>query len=1455
MKLRVTLRRPAGSTDVAVDTDATATIGDIAAALARRDPGARNAPPAHSTLSVQTLDRPATTLDPALPVTESGLGSGQYVEVVPAPPGSTSAAAQLTVIAGPGAGRTYDLRRGVNTVGREASCDVHLDDSLVSKRHARIIVGDTVEIVDDNSSNGIMLGAHRVQRAEVAADTQLLLGDSLVVIRRSGSTPAPGASRGGVPFTRSPRLDPQYEGPKLEAPDPPQPTRTQRFPLITFLVPLLLGGVIFAATESAIALVFVAFSPLMIVGSYYESKRNARLDKAEATDLFREQLAQFVAELRTHQDDERRGRLAEAPATTEIVAGIQTLSPLLWTRRPEHTPFGSIRLGIGRQPSRIDIEVMQQRNTFPELRDELLRTVEPFRIIDNVPVVAALGECGSIGVAGPEPVRSDVARSLVTQFVGLHSPAEAQLGVLASPTSASTWEWVKWLPHVDGDHCPIDTDPLSTTAPGCAAIIGELSDLVERRLGDPLDSDEDVAPLPLVLLVVEHDAPVDRPQIVALMERGPEAGVHVLWSAPSVADIPAAARTFLECDPVHGAATGKVIEAERVQPVVIEPLDRDTAEWIARRLAPVFDAGSDVEDDSDIPVSVSFLNDAGPELATDPNAIIERWRESNSLRSPGQPGVPNRRANDLRGLVGRTALDPLHLDLRSQGPHALVGGTTGSGKSEFLQTWILGMATAHSPQRVTFLFIDYKGGAAFADCVSLPHSVGLVTDLSQHLVQRALISLRAEVRYREQILNMKKAKDLLELERRNEPDCPPSLVIVIDEFAALVQEVPEFIDGVVDVAQRGRSLGLHLILATQRPAGVIKDNLRANTNLRVALRMADEDDSHDVIGTPLAGSFDPSIPGRAVAKTGPGRLSVFQAGYVGGWTSGDDAPASITVRTLHLGDTEEWLEPDHLAAGGVVTDPGPTDIQRVVTTIQQASSKAQLEAPRRPWLPELAATYELAELPMPRRDSELVFGVADHPDQQRQAPVAFRPDVEGNMAVFGTGGAGKSAFLRTIAVAAGLTARGGPCFVYGLDFASRGLSMLETLPHVGSVIPGEDTERTIRLLRELRDTIDERAARFAAVNAGTIEEYRRLANQPDEPRILLLLDGLAAFRSAFEAGPMLRIYEQFMSIAADGRPVGVHVVLAADRAGAMPAALGSSVQRRLALRLSEEIDESMLGVPRGGFADDAPAGRAFLGGLELQVAVLGGSNDVTAQAAAIGGLAASMRRAGAASAPPIEKLPEFVDLAALPVRIDDLPTLGMSDDGLEPVGFDPSGMFLVTGPTGSGRSSAVAAMVTSLERDGSARNTVYFGTRRSPLAAHHWSRSAIGAAEWSALADELTSAWEPAGAPANTVVILDGLGEMTGSDAEYPMQDLLRTCRAHGVFVIADGETQDVQGSWPLVQAIKSSRHGIVLQPDQMDGDTLFRVSFPRMSRADFPAGRGMYVRNGRAVKVQIATS
>ncbi len=1451
MKLLLTVKQNGlPNADIVLDADSGATVGAVAEALFR-NPGSDGRPFRMPTLALGAQHGVTRPLDPNLPISEAAIGSGDLVSIEE----STAAGGSntsLKIVAGPDAGRRVPLKIGLNGVGRDESCDVVLRDPMISKRHAKIVVGGSVEIIDDNSANGIVSSGETIQRLILADGDIFTLGDTVLTVEGiQARAAAPETASSTVAFNRSPRIDVYFVGEELEAPEPPEPARAQRIPFIPALAPLVMGGVMYLITGSPYSVIFMMLSPVMLLGNYFENRRVTKRAYKQDVEMFEQSLAALVAKLRVLQDEERAVRRQEHPSASEVVEAVRDLSPLMWTRRPEHASFLALRLGLGTQPSRTTVKMPSVRKSPIEFVEQLDQTVLPFATVDNVPVVCGLATGGALGISGPGEVRNGVAASIIAQLVGLHSPAELAIVAIASVHTSQTWEWIKWLPHVESEYSPIKGSALANTAGLVGSLVGELSDLIGQR------SEDDGASFPKVVVLVEDDGPFVRSSLVQLAEAGAAHGIYVVWLGESTPALPAVCRTFLELEPSSfGAATGKVIEMERVQPVVIETLDRTGVDWFGRRLAPIYDASSAVDSESNVPGSVAFVSEAGLDLVSDPSFIIDRWTESNSLRTPDGPKKTLKRDNTLRALVGRTSTDALYLDLRTQGPHALVGGTTGAGKSEFLQTWVMAMAAAHSPQRVNFLFVDYKGGAAFADCIALPHSVGLVTDLSPHLVQRALLSLNAELRHREHILNEKKAKDLLELERRQDPETPPSLVIVVDEFAALVQEVPEFVDGVVNVAQRGRSLGLHLILATQRPAGVIKGNLRANTNLRVALRMADADDSTDVIGNAQAAGFDPGLPGRGVAKTGPGRLSLFQTGYVGGITTGVGPAAKISIRDLEFGDGNEWDPPASRQRDEVDTDGIPSDIARIVTTVRAANEQLGLEAPRRPWLPELSELYDLAGLPTRRVDSELVFGVLDQPESQSQGTVAFHPDIDGSMVVYGTGGAGKSTALRSIAVAAGLSARGGPCQVFGVDFGSRGLSMLDVLPHVGSIIVGDDVERVARLFRQLRQTLDQRAERYSSINAGTIEEYRRLAKAPDEPRILLLLDGYPAFRSAFEVGQNGWLIDTLQSLAGDGRPLGIHVVLTADRPGSVQASLASSIQKRLVMRLASDSDASAVeGVPRGGFGENSPPGRAFLDGQEVQVAVFGGSAEPTGQARALEKLAGSMVRAGAKAAPPIAVLPELVSLADLPAVADDLPAFAISDETLEPIGFDPGSTFLIAGPPGSGRSTALLTAATAIRRKNPATELVYFGHARSPLAgALLWSRSALGPEKVALLANELTEELRSADVdvPATTLVI-DSVGEFLSTDADMPLQNLIKACRSVGVFVMAEGATSDVSGSWPLLQGIKASRHGLVLQPDQPDGDVLFKTAFPRVRRADFPPGRGLYVRQGRAVRVQVA--
>lgn len=1462
MKLRFTLVRPgADEIDLAVTADAMNRVGDLAEALERADPiriaqGERahriRSEGAALSLRVHAHGGSASSVLAAdTPLLDSGLRSGSTISLASvtdqwagrqSQPGA--AAATLSVLTGPEVGRTFPLQEGVQYLGRDPGCDIVLTDSMISKRHAKIVVSDVVELTDLGSANGLIIGGQPTSRAVLRPQDRVLVGDTAISITVHRAVGVAAAASTDVAFNRSPRLDPTYPGVTHFAPEPPDQPHPNRFPVVAMLAPLVMGLVMFAVTRNLLSIVFIALSPLMMIGTYVDNRVTNKRIARQAEAAFAESVAALAVDIGQELQVEQAARMREYPSTAECLDAVARQTELLWTRRTEHERFGTVRLGIGDAASRSKVDAEAGRRGHPKYRQALAGLEKLAAVVPAVPIVAQFADCGSIGVAGPKQATVGVARALVLQMCALHSPADLTMAAITSSDASADWTWMKWLPHLGSPLAALSASSLAADAGTGTRLISEVEELIAVR-----SAGQEKITTPMVLLVVDEGAPVDRSRVVGLAEDGPAVGVHLLWVAPAIERVPAACRSYVHISANDGTvAVGHVNDSVGISPVVCETVNGQSALTTARALAPISDAAARVPDESDLPRSVSLLSLIGTEVAHSASAVLDRWAESGTLtdRRGPRPTAIKRNLN-LRALVGQSGAGPLTIDLVTEGPHALVGGTTGAGKSEFLQAWVLGMASAYSPDALTFLFVDYKGGSAFADCISLPHCVGMVTDLSTHLVRRALISLNAELRYREHLLNSKKAKDLAALTKRGDPDAPPSLVIVVDEFAALVTEVPEFVDGVVNVAQRGRSLGLHLILATQRPAGVIKDNLRANTNLRIALRMADESDSVDVLGDAVAGRISPDLPGRAAAKTGPGRITAFQTGYAGGWTEEDAPPPAPEIKELEFGAGRSWDAPAE-EGGGRRRDLGPTDITRLVATVAKAAQTAGIPAPRKPWLPELAPAYDLQYLGQ-RRDSELVMGVVDQPETQQQSVIAFRPDVDGNMAVLGGGGSGKSTVLRTLAAAAGVTPRSGPCQVYGLDFGSAGLRMLETLPHVGSVIDGDDVERVSRLLSYLIERIEERAPAFATVRAGNLDEYRVAATRPQEPRILLLVDGYGAFRTDYDVTGRFQYLTMFNRICSDGRAVGIHVVLTADRPNAIPSALNSAIQRRLVLRMADSNDYLAAGVSADALTPASPPGRGVLDGLDVQVALLGGNVTVAEQAAALEGLAEQIKTRIGQPVPRVERLAEVVHLPDLLPAGSGLP-LGLAGDTLAPLSVATSGVFLLCGPPGSGRTTALTTIATVFARVHPRAQTYYFGNKRSPLAGwDSWTGSAATVPEAEELARKLVG--ELASAPAPALVILERISDFLSGAAEMPLTELIKLTGSTDHFFVGESETSTLQ-NWPLIQAFKAGRRGLALQPDQMEGDTVFRTAFPRVSRAEFPAGRGLYVEGGKIRRLQM---
>ena len=909
-------REDGSAQDIVVTVEPTATVRDIASRIAAADPHRSYDERRSYTLQTASpIDAQWRLLPPDAVIGDEWLASGQSValvdeadaaELLPSLHAGTTAV--VTILSGPQTGRSIPLGRGSHTIGRDPGCDVVLSDPYLSKRHLRLDIGQTVEVVDLGSANGIEIDGELVSRARVNGALVVLAGGTELHIEVENREASRALDQAGpVEFNRSPRVEERYIGRTFSVPEIPREPEDQPFPLLAMIAPILLGGAMFAMTGRPITLLFIAMTPIMMVGGYLTNRRRDKNKLSKQIARFDVGLAELGERLEAEKLVEHRARVAEIPSSAELIGAAARLGPLLWTRRPEHWSFLSLRLGSAAMPSRNTVDDEQRGDLMFEFQERLDEVIEAHHLVEDVPIVVELGESGAIGIAGEKDSAAGVLAAVLVQLTGLHSPAELVLAAALTPEWSAELDWLKWLPHTSSPHSPLPGNQLAASEPAVAVLMDDLEALIVEReraatrareaargalstersalqaganVGTATAVDDGyTAPVPAVVVLIADHAMRDRARLVDLSERGADVGVFPVWIAADGSRLPAVCRAFADLGgPSRGGEDsiriGLVRLGEQITSPHLDRISRDEAAGYARSLSRVVDANVPVDDVSDIPTTVSLVNLIDPELLSKPDAVIERWWANESIIDRSRPtSSTRRRAGRLRAIIGQSTHGVMHLDLRTQGPHALVGGTTGSGKSEFLQAWVLGMAAEYGPDRVTFLFVDYKGGSAFAECVRLPHAVGLVTDLTPHLVRRALTSLRAELHHREDLLHRKGAKDLLELEKRGDPDTPPALVLIIDEFAALVGEVPEFVDGVVDIAQRGRSLGIHLIMATQRPAGVIRDNLRANTNLRIALRMADESDSLDVVGEKDAGRFDPSIPGRGDRqdRSGPAR--------------------------------------------------------------------------------------------------------------------------------------------------------------------------------------------------------------------------------------------------------------------------------------------------------------------------------------------------------------------------------------------------------------------------------------------------------------------------------------------------------------------------------------------------------------------------------------------------------
>lgn len=1452
--IEVRLQVEGGVADVVVDADDRSTVAEVAASVAR-------AVGAHGSAPTLAVVRPVPTrLDPDALFEESGIRRGDVVALdggsAAAPVAPKASVVELVVVAGPAKGRRFDLAPGSSLVGRDPSCDVALtEDAAISKRHASIQCSELVLIEDAGSTNGIEVNDRIIRgRTVLNPGDRVSIGNTQLLVARA--TPAR-MTKPMVPFNRPPRIWHPFVPPSLKFPNPPETPAPFEFPTFTVLASLVMGGLFFLVSGSIQTVAFVAFSPILLLAGLFESTRSGKINFAKATKRWRELVGRALASLEAYTAEELRSSRASNPPVASLLALPPALATQVWERRPDDSDFLDLRIGVNDRATAVLLELPDHGD--PELQAELDDAVAARRTISDAPVTVDLRRVGSLAVLGdPRPV-ADTVRAVLSQVVVLHSPIDLGLAVAISRDDEPDWGWTKWLPHVSTARTVLGGRSLGT-AEGALGVLDGVRRLISERLegrvgartesaltdGEAIGSGSVASPSgdePELVVVLHANLLADPILVNDLLERGPAVGVYFLWVGHSYPEAPSEAGSVVTVDPDGSSAELAVVRSGAR--VALRP-DRAAVGELAGMvavMASLVDVGGRVDDAASIPARVNLADvNHDHDIFTDPEAVARRWSETDVSEKPG-----------LRGFVGRGSDSPFSLCLREDGPHALVAGTTGSGKSEFLQSWVTSLAIANSPRRVNFLLVDYKGGSAFKDCRRLPHTVGMVTDLDTSEVRRVIVSLEAELRRREEILHAANAKDLMDMERKRDPETPPSLVIVVDEFSALAKEVPEFVEGMVNIAQRGRSLGLHLILATQRPAGVVTDNIRANTNLRIALRVSDREDSTDVLNSPMAAEFPRSIPGRAAVRIGAAELVQFQSAYVGGFT--DATSKEIRIGSFGFDGSTFAASPE---TAGSERDPDVTDLTRLVTVTRRAKRDLGLPDPYRPWLAPLSPAIALEELPRISEAHKLCIGLIDVPERQQQEAAYLNLEKVGSVLVYGASRSGKTVLLRTIAAALSRRDTRDPVQVYAIDGGRRGLDPIQGLPVVGSVLQMEDRERVRRLFRVLIATIERRSGLFAETGAASLLEYNaRLGSQSLEARIFVLLDGLASFVANYEDIERGYITDMLLRIVAEGRAAGVHLIMTSDQISVGLHQLSNLVQQKIVLRMAQPDAYSSLDVIGPALPDTAPPGRAYLGSdLVMQVAILGGSTVGEDQVRAFEQLAGG--QAGKVRTPEVPRLPVRIEPGALPVADErGRVVLGIRESDLAAASVDLAvDHFFVVGTAQSGKSTTLATLARKMVALDPTIELLRCVPRLGPTV-DEWAGvpTVAGSSQTAARLGEIAE-WYAAGtAPSSRrLIVVDDIVDFFDDDCDEQLAALLRHSLEHPITVLVAAEAARMKGAYlDSLSRLRSARSGLLLQPDaDRDGDW-FDIVLPRSSAVDFPTGRGYQVTaNGMAEIVQV---
>ncbi|WP_066057194.1 type VII secretion protein EssC [Robertmurraya korlensis] len=976
-------------------------------------------------------------------------------------------------------------------------------------------------------------------------------------------------------FHRSPRIIYREPEDKRRIAKPSNKPAKPSEQLARIIVPplVMIGAMVAVSIFSPSGFYIIAMLAMTVttvifsITSYVKSAKQYRLDLKERESSYKQYLKEKSHELYKASEEQRHALHYHFPNVEEIRKMAKKVDSRIYEKTMFHHDFLTYRVGLGRMDSSFDIEFSVEEFTLEkdQLVDEAKQLRSKYLTLDDVPVITSLMK-GPVGYIGQRHLVLEQLQLLVMQTALFQSYHDIQFVTIFPEEEKSKWDWMRWLPHASLRD--INVRGFVYHERSRDQVLNSLYQILKERrqaTDEKSNKNEKLYFTPhMVVLITDEKMILDHSVMEYFNEDPSELGVSLVFVQDVMQSLPEHVKTVID---IRDAANGNILleEGELVNRTFRPDhfTEGFNKEDVSRALAPL----NHLQNlRNSIPESVTFLEMYGVEKVQE-LAIQERWAKNETYKSLAVP----------LGLRGKEDIVYLNLHEKAHGPHGLVAGTTGSGKSEIIQSYIISLAVNFHPHEVAFLLIDYKGGGMANLFKDLPHLLGTITNLDGAQSMRALASIKAELQKRQRLFaeydvnHINQYQKLYKLGEVKEP--MPHLFLISDEFAELKAEQPEFMKELVSTARIGRSLGIHLILATQKPSGVVDDQIWSNSKFKLALKVQNASDSTEILKTPDAAEI--TLPGRAYLQVGNNEIyELFQSAWSGADYIPDKDEQDLMDTTVYaindLGQYEIISQDLSGLSNRKEITKYPTELDAVVDYIQSYSVKNQIEELPRPWLPPLEERIYLPELVdvdyktawyAEKKPIEVTVGFLDIPEMQLQKPLTLDLTKDGHMAVFSSPGYGKSTFLQSVALDIGRNHSPERVHMYLIDFGTNGLLPLREMPHVADAIMVDEEIKIGKLLRRLQNELKERKQKLSKYGVATIQMYEQASGR-EVPAILLIIDTFDSITDAVYRDEFEKLVAQ---IAREGVSVGIHLVISAGRQSAMRAALLSNIKHQISL--------------------------------------------------------------------------------------------------------------------------------------------------------------------------------------------------------------------------------------------------------------------------------------------------